>query len=184
MGRSRGLKFKNRPKIETSRPKLSTPRPRASIFSGFKVGSANWARRASKFVLVFVKNGPVAAKLKSRPRDRPKNVGREFQIFKLRWISDRCPPQNAKVVYPPPPEGQITGIEKCVGKMEPRRPLIQPLRGSTPPKMGHFGPKKGLKQGHSGLKRGSASPKPPQIRPFLQFWRRGGGGGQKRPISA
>ena len=145
MGRSRGLKFKNRPKIETSRPKLSTPRPRASIFSGFKVGSANWARRASKFVVAFLKNGPVAAKLKSRPRDRPKMsaVSSKSALWAESETSEG--PKMQKLSTPPPSDEGICRVRNRGGKMEPRRPLIQPFWGSAIRKSGHFEPKIGPK---------------------------------------
>ena len=149
----------------------------------------NWARRASKFVLEFLKMGrsPQFGKfVTSRPAQirvaflkcRP-----EFQICKLGPKSTIEGTQNAKVVYPPPPEGQITGIEKCVGKMEPRRPLIQPLRGSTPPKMADFEAKITPKRGQQRGKWGMPVPKSTPKSLFCYFWGWRGGRGQKRPKS-
>ena len=136
MGRSRGLKFKNRPKIETSRPNAR---------SSLEVS-------------------------KCRP---------ECQMSKMEPKMDLRRPQTTKVVYPPSPKRQITGVRNRGGKMEPRRPLIQPPRGSAVPKLGRFDPKIGQKQGHSGSKRGIGGPKTPLFGPKNPLFGPDRGGGSE-----
>ena len=131
--------------------------------------------------VALIENGPVAAKQAIRSSRPAQNVGREFQICKLGPKSTIEGTQTAKVVYPPPPTDGNSTIEKWGGKMEPRRPLIQPLRGSTLPKLGHFDPKIGPKQGHSGAKRGVRGQRHPPKSPFFAFFGPRGVGVRKRP---
>ena len=130
---------------------------------------------------VCSKNGPVAAKQAIRSSRPAQNVGREFQICIFGSRSHLETTQMAKVVYPPPPTDGNSTIEKWGGKMELRRLLIQPPRGSTLPKLGPFGPKNTSKQGHSGAKRGMKPRKSPLKSPFLG---RGGVGSEKAQNAA
>ena len=120
-------------------------------------------------------------------RDRPKST-------KMSAVSSRDANRDpkkgdlatpeTKVVYPPPsPKRQITGVRKRGGKMEPRRPLIQPLRGSTPPKMADFEAKITPKRGQQRGKWGMPVPKSTPKSLFCYFWGWRGGRGQKRPKS-
>ena len=111
---------------------------------------------------------------RSGPKSRP-----EFQIGIFGSRSHLKDDQNAKVVYPPPPTDGNSTIEKWGGKMELRRPLIQPPRGSAVPKLGRFDPKIGQKQGHSGSKRGIGGPKTPLFGPKNPLFGPDRGGGSE-----
>ena len=141
-------------------PKLSTPRPLARIFPGVRswpaeMGCAEpansclscrkWAGRCQKG----------KSELATGPKcDDPDEGGVPIQICKLGPKSTSIGTQNAKVVYPPPPKRQITGVHdrepemSCVWpakpglsrptlpKMGPNRPIFRPKRGQQREKRG------------------------------------------------
>ena len=95
----------------------------------------------------------------SRPAQIDPNVGREFQMSNLGWLPDRNPPQNAKVVYPPPPGGENQGILDGQPEMSCVWPAKPGLSRSTFPKLGRNEPKMAPKRGQQREKRGAPAPK-------------------------
>ena len=90
-----------------------------------------------------MKNGPIAAVWqicdlatgpKSQIRSKMSAVSSKSALWAESETSD--PAQNAKVVYPPPSQGQIQGIKKWAAEMTPAKPTFARAVRSTKPKIG------------------------------------------------
>jgi hypothetical protein len=117
------------PKIGCSRPKLSTPRPQSHKFRGIVDGQPGSDPVRPQIRVEFLKMGRLSPQMRIHDLATGPNqcvaseMRREFQICKFGPKSTPRLTSETKVVYPPPPEGQITGVQSRGGKMEPRRPL-------------------------------------------------------------